>query len=541
MTVRFPVPVGRTVAALAVLAALVRPAVAVPPGDEEDGLSRFDGLEIVAVVIDRRDLFDLDDSETDSWPYRWANNLNIVTSEGFIRGSLLFEEGDTFDASLASESARILRSYGFLNPVEISAEETEGGVEVVVFTRDRWSLDIAGTFDIFGGQSETEIGFTDENFLGMGQEFGLIYESDEERSSYTVSYFNPLIAGRHIQARAELEDADDGHRYLLRGQRPFYSLQTRWATGFEWEDESLIEHLWSDNETVVDGRKDTYQWKVWGGLRLPWGGRSTTNRLVVGVEEHDYEYEGWAFVDTDQSYATPEDRFLRGIRIGYTSITDRFEVVRAFRAWEIQEDIALGPRGTASVLYSSPSFGGDRERWLFESRYRQGWHRGGWVVLGDLWAEGRYERGDVVNGLFGVEIAAGELGPKGWQFRLKVEETEAADRDLQLTLGADTGLRGWEADTFDGTGRALLNVQWRQLIWSNLADMISIGFVGFVDAGKTWDPRVGRDTGGVRANIGVGLLADVSKVAIAEAFRFEVAVPDDGSGYIITVSSSALF
>ena len=79
------------------------------------------GTPIVAVRIDRHDVFDLDDPATSSWPYRWVDAVHIMTRESFIRSLLLFKAGDRLDPLQLAESEIILRATGFLNPVKITA------------------------------------------------------------------------------------------------------------------------------------------------------------------------------------------------------------------------------------------------------------------------------------------------------------------------------------------------------------------------------------------------------------------------------------
>ena len=97
------------------------------------------GTPIVAVQIDRHDVFDLDDPSTSAWPYRWVNALHILTREDFIRRLLLFQVGDLLDPARLAESEIILRGTGFLNPVNISARPAPGGAEVIVETHDQWT------------------------------------------------------------------------------------------------------------------------------------------------------------------------------------------------------------------------------------------------------------------------------------------------------------------------------------------------------------------------------------------------------------------
>jgi hypothetical protein len=86
-----------------------------------------------------------------------------------------------------------------------------------------------------------------------------------------------------------------------------------------------------------------------------------------------------------------------------------------------------------------------------------------------------------------------------------------------------------------------VNVQWRTLLKRDFLNLFSVGLVAFGDAGTTWSPRVGFDTDGIRGNVGVGLLADLTHLSLANLLRLDVAVPDDGSGVTVIVTSQALF
>lgn len=77
------------------------------------------------------------------------------------------------------------------------------------------------------------------------------------------------------------------------------------------------------------------------------------------------------------------------------------------------------------------------------------------------------------------------------------------DGERQLALGADTGLRGYDLNTFDGT---------------------------------SWAARVGRSTEGWRGDVGAGLLVELTRASNVKIVRFEVAFPDRGGKpvYLVT-------
>lgn len=500
----------------------------------------LDGQPIVRILFDRYNVFDTSNPSTSSWPYRAANAIRVPSREGLVRSALLFKEGDAYHAADAVESARLLRKMGFMNPVEITANAVEGGVEVVVETHDQWSLQIGADAGITGQRTNYGFQVQEENLLGWGKRLSLEYASDEERDSRVIRYKDPLVFGSRWTADLIYENRSDGHLKRVHIERPFYSLHTHRAWGGWWEEEDLVEHLWSDGESVVEGRRESRILRGWYGLHLSARG-PVTHRLSLGWDTHESLYEDWHYVDSGNPYQNPSDRKVSGFRLAYERITDNFEVLHGFRAWSSQEDVALGPNFRVGATLSAPALGGDVNRVLFDGAFSAGRHRGGWLFLSNAWVSGRFDEGDPRNLIAGVQLALARVGERGFQFRFLVDASHELDLDRQLTLGTDVGLRGWDPDTFDGTGRALVNAQWRTILFRDVLRLFSVGMVIFADAGQTWDPRVGRDTDGVRADAGVGLLLDLSRFSTSNLLRVEVAWPDDNTGPVVTLTGSALF
>lgn len=500
----------------------------------------LDGLPIVRIIFDRYDIFDTSDPKTSSWPYRAANSLHIRSREAFLRSVLLFREGDPYSASLAEESARLLRSLGFINPVYITAEKTDGGVEVTVETRDQWSLQVGADAGLSGNRGSYGVQLQEENLVGWGKELTISYDSDVERDSWGVRYRDPNIAGSRWTAHLAYQDRSDGWLERVRIERPFYALETRRSWGGWWESEQLTDYLYSESESVVEGVRTTRLARAWGGLRLG-GAGSLTKRLTMGWEQRQATYRDWRFSDSGLRYPQPDNRDISGPRIGYSQITDNYEVVTGFRAWSAQEDIALGPNFDIDLTWSEPIFGGDIRRLVIDGRFHIARNPGPWLLLGDAWLSGRVESGRARNVVVGVQATAAQIGDRGFQLRLLYETSHELDLDRQLTLGAEIGLRGWDPDFFDGTRRALINVQWRRIVFRDVLQLFSVGAEVFTDAGRTWNARVGRDTDGVRVDAGIGLIFDLSRFSTSNILRAEIAWPDDGSGYVIALTGQSLF
>jgi len=126
---------------------------------------------ITSIVVDSRSIYDPSSTNIAplQWTYRTLNLLHINTSEAFIRGELLFKEGDCYDPFLVDESYRLVDGHGFMYVEEMTAEDDgNGGYRIFVATRDEWStkVDVGVTYD--EGANLERFQVTEENLLGRG-------------------------------------------------------------------------------------------------------------------------------------------------------------------------------------------------------------------------------------------------------------------------------------------------------------------------------------------------------------------------------------
>ncbi len=497
------------------------------------------GPPIVAIHVVRHDVFDLSDPETSSWPYRAANALHTLSRERFIRSLLLFKEGDPWDPALAAESERLLRETGFLNPVHIFARPAGEGVEVFVETRDQWTLELSVNYGRMGHRQKAGVSLSEQNFLGWGKSVFLDARSDPERDSITAGYSDPLFLKSRWRLSVAHREASDGTADEFSLSYPFYSLATPQAGGIVYRRESLVEHLWVSGKKTVSGDALRRSLLVWGGLRLS-GDGEVTRRLTAGIFAERAAFSRWSY-RTGGFYPEPEDRELVGLQVGFENQSRHWEVVEGFRGWLRQEDVPLGPNYAVTLGFSLPGLGGDRVRLpyqvsVFRAQLGGGWYR--WLSLGSA---GRVEKGDVADAVTRVEAGVAQVGDRGFRLRGVVELGQRLGLDRQLTLGANTGLRGWDPDTFDGTSRAVVNAEWRQRLTGEVLHVVVLGVVVFADAGKTWGARVGPDTNGWRADAGFGILGEITRAAILRVVRLEVAYPDRGKGPVVLLTGVSLF
>ncbi len=524
-------PASRPLFLLSVLCALATPGA----GAEEVA----PGTPIMAVRIDRHDVFDLDDPSTSAWPYRWVDALHITTREDFIRSLLLFQVGDRLDPRLLAESELILRATGFLNPVNISARPGPGGAEVVVETHDQWTTGVSVSYGISGNRRHAGFGLSEDNVLGMGKSILFDVSSDPERTSTTFRYKDITFLHSRWQLELEHQSSSDGSTDHLLVEYPFFSLTTPRAGGIDWSRGQSVQYLWSDAERRVTGEANTRNWEVWGGLRLP-GSGIRTDRLIVGAFGDRAIFSVWHSL-TGPSYPQPQDRNLVGPEVGWDHRTFRWKLVQGFRAWLRQEDLPLGPNWTVTTGLSLPFFGGDSVRLRYHGVFESGQFVGRTYTWQRIDLSGRVESRGLGNAITHLEAGGAITGSAGLRVRVAADLGYALDGEKQLTLGADTGLRGYDPNTFDGTSRVVANVEWRHRITGELLHVAALGLTAFADGGKTWGARVGPSTEGWRGDVGAGMLVELTRTSLVRILRFEVALPDRGGKPIYLITTDSLF
>jgi hypothetical protein len=168
------------------------------PADSTDAAACTTGV-ISSIDVDSRSIYDPSSTSIAplAWTYGLLNLLHVNTTETFIRGELLFEEGDCFDSFLLQESYRLLDGYGFLYVEEMTDhDDGNGGRRILVATRDEWStkVDIGPTYD--DGLNLERLQVTEENFLGTGVFGEYTYFARRETRTQSFGVRTPRFFGR---------------------------------------------------------------------------------------------------------------------------------------------------------------------------------------------------------------------------------------------------------------------------------------------------------------------------------------------------------
>ncbi len=444
------------------------------------------------------------------------NLFHVTTRERIIRRELLFATGEPWDQSRVDETLRNVRDPLYHNVVVILpvVSPSPGTVDVLVVTRDVWSLRLNSRWDVQGLEIiNLTLSLSENNLFGLRKRLAASFLLDQGTVQLGPSYIDPNIAGTRLTLRSAWRFVfarDDGDFEGTRSESvlayPLWSLRSRWAGSLSVSHSFGFDRRFLGNELRPYDAPETEAVET-----LPWIYRrrdlateaqvarafGSRVRQTVGVG-HELALQRPALIDE-----FPEDPVLRE---AFTrDVLPRSELASAiFAAWELytpvygayrdldtfdfREDYQLGPLVTARATFARQELGSDRDfvRLSAGARWSSGWRKGLWRVAAG--ASVRLEDGRAIDKSpsLSMLLATPQLG----RF-LRVLVYGALDWIVDdegnrlFALGGSNGLRGYAVNAFVGDARALghLELRTRPL----RIEFFRLGAVLFWDLGHAAD------------------------------------------------------
>lgn len=138
------------------------------------------------------------------------DKLHVRTRDRTVRRQLLFAAGDTVDTLAVAESVRRLRRDRYLRDVELLGVRCGHGVDLVVSTRDDWSVKPKVQVRSSGN---SELGLTERNLFGSGRELAMHVRTQQGRVGVGVSLNDPWFLGSRVGAVIGQDRYKDGQEW----------------------------------------------------------------------------------------------------------------------------------------------------------------------------------------------------------------------------------------------------------------------------------------------------------------------------------------
>jgi len=371
------------------------------------------------------------------------------------------------------------------------------------------------------------------NLFGTGTDLELSHVSGVDRDSNMIEYKDRHVLDSWVRVRAAYADNSDGSFKALEVERPFYSLDTRWAAGAFAQDDEHIQPLYDLGKVVEEfGVHRKFAAATWGwsdGLRDGW-----VRRWRIGATYDDSEFS--ELPGAVAPTLVPENRKLVYPWLAFELVQNEFDQFRNHDQIGRTEDFHLGARLSMQLGYADHAFGADRSAVIFAARASHGsggGDRSALVLSSAL--QGRLESAELRNAILD---AAARYYVRQSERRLFFTTLEASvgrelDLDTQILLGGDNGLRGYPLRYQGGEARALLTLEQRYFTNWYPFRLVRVGAAAFFDIGRTWgESAVSTPSLGVLKDVGIGLRLGNSRSGLGNIIHIDLAFPLDGDASI---------
>ncbi len=463
---------------------------------------------------------------------RLANRFHTITRESVIRTSLPFAPGDMVNPKQLEEAERLLRFKPYLYDAAVLIRSVCGeAVDIDVVVRDVWTLNPSLELSRSGGENKSGFGVADVNMMGSGKLVALRYRRTSERDEIQARYVDPNLAGTRWLGEFEANRFDDGEQLRAALIRPFYALDVKWSGGVSIDHSRHRQQLEYQSEDLVEFDAKTALARVFGGYLIG-RQRSSIDRLLVGVafKREEFRYP--------EGFVLPRDRERKYVYpfVGWQHVPDRVrQETNVFRVG-VREDIEVGVRSYVELGWSSDSFGGKGNVLLIDGELEGNWFVGPHqLVRAHLGLNARRDLDENRTEDLWLTLSVAHVWQQAPKWRaissVMATRTRALALDKQLSLGGDSGLRGYPSRYQTGDHSYLLSVEQRYLPRVFPWGLFRLGFAAFADVGKAWyrgrPPAYipeGRLTDTL-SNVGVGLRIESVRTRRDRTIFVDVAKP----------------
>lgn len=490
-----------------------------------------EGKRVRRVVFVRREVFEGDDLLVPvvlpPFASTWPNTFHWLTEESTIRHELLVQEGDPYRDTLVEESMRNLRDLGILALVKILPIQTgePGTVDLLVYTRDLWSLRLEQEFSGAGKSFQLAAQLVERNFLGRDKSVAGRFSLEPDVYTVGQTFVDPRVAGVPLRLSESFDvivnrasGKPEGSTGSLYFGRPFYTIAQRFSIDvtfsyavFVWRDLRNGELLGYDarpgsthGDACAVGSVDCIP-LVWDErrIRLDAGvhrryGETYTQTFSGGFGINDREAEA----NNETRLRTREQREVFATEIvprsrrdvypwvSYRLSVPQFRVFTNLATFGLSESVRIGPLLDATVAAPLKLLGSTQDGLSVTGAIGYVWAERD--ALLDVSAQGwtRLDGGRAVDQRAFAQLRAATpsyawlWGRLVGRFYWDVRHNDT--QNTLVALGGSNGLRGYPAQYFyaRGADRMLWNFEYRTRPW--LLQSVHIGAVAFYDGGSVY-------------------------------------------------------
>jgi hypothetical protein len=457
-----------------------------------------DGKRIGQIHVANQEVF----SERDRF-LQWFNLFHRTTREDVVRREVLLRPGDPYDQAIVDETVRHLQDPDLSSLVVVLPVTSgrPGEVDLLIVTRDVWSLRFNTDFQLLQGQLiYLAASLSENNLLGLRKRVSVDLTMNLGSVAVGPTYVDPNVRGTRLSFSSAVrllygrEDGEfEGTSSATSLSYPLYSLASRWGAaidvghanqlvrrfrGTALREVSLAPGLTRD-QAIDGGQPPTATWlyrsqvfTASAGVTRQFGKR-VSQRLTLG---HGLTIQRPDFVDGFSpdpalrarfaALVFPRSERISAPSLGYSLFTPRYRTYRDLDTYDLSEHVRLGPSFGTSVGYAARALGSEREFANLSASAGWAFDVAGGFQRVSAGASGRLEDAAFVDQTFsaGAYAATPLLGRTVRVVGALSGSVLRRDTGNRLySLGGDSGLRGYAVGDFSGKAQALGHLEVRSV------------------------------------------------------------------------------
>lgn len=492
---------------------------------------------------------------------QFFNHFHVTTRESTIAAEAVIAPGERWDQLRIEETARRLRDPLWTSVVAVVPVQSAspGAVDVLIVTRDIWSLRFNTTYTYQQGKLTNLLtSLSENNLFGRRDVLAAAISMDQGAIAVGPLFIDKSLLGEHIDFRARVDDIlnrdaltkrgtlhSEGTQSTITLARPLWSLATEWAVGASFTHRFAIDRQfrntqlrtfqYTDPATLVTTTfQNQYEMRRWGTSAYAtrqWGSE-IKQQLSFGHSVDSVRPRPLADAPGDAAARAafianvlPRSEVTSVPFIEYAAFTPRYRTLRNVGTFDLAEDARIGPDLDVALGFGLEVLGSDRnfQRLSSSAGWTFPWARDGFVRVAAGLA-GRHQ-GDRFIDNTATWLVRGATPPVADVVRFLAQATLSTrwneTQNRFFAIGSDTGLRGYGINLFSGKRLVSLQVEARSLpypIW-----VLRVGGVVFYDLGGADDSL--RQLA-LHQDAGLGLRILVPQTS-AQLIKFDLAFPFD--------------
>jgi hypothetical protein len=416
-----------------------------------------------------------------------------------IEREVLLRPGKVWNREVVDETQRKLKDGLFtslvvLVPVRVQGADSQSdSVDLLVVTRDIWSLRMNSSFEVQQGKlTALQLSIAENNIFGLRKHSAVVF--DMVQSSFTIGpqYLDRALGGSRLHLTSRLnaiysrEGTDfEGTSSTTSINYPLWSLRRKWGGGVRLShfDSTIrafrgidIELVDNPNTPEVEQVPFVYKRKA---LNLDSSvvrsfGHKVKQHLTFGhtlsvlrPSAPDGFSGSPADLRTLEEVVFPRSERASAVFARYRVFTPEYKTYRNFNSYDLAEDIKLGPDFSVAASSALRAIGSESN--FYQASMTASWTfslLGDGFVVGSTGGATRLQDSHFIDNSLSTnfKLASPRIANA---FRV-VARTHVGLRyrergNARYTLGGSNGLRGYQISEFSGQKRVLTNLEFRSM------------------------------------------------------------------------------